>query len=813
MSNGLTVADLEMFGRLGILPDLLGRAGVSRVTDAEARCDYGITAGGDMAGIIFPYCDPLTGDRVSARLRRNRPDLDPDATPKGKYVCPWGDNRHLYFLPGAGQLLGDVSVDVIFVEAEKSALALAALSQRSARKWLVIATGGCWGWHGKTGVEPGSNGEREQARGPLLDMDRIRWRGRKASIIFDSNVTSNPQVAAAREAVAKELYRRGAKVFFVDLPRETLMNGPDDFIAARGDESLVRLIDAAEEYYPTINLKPGERPQAVDEAEKILLAHAERLRIFQRGGEIVRVVTLPKAHRGGGLDRQPGTIQLAPVRAIALTETWDRLITWRRARAGKDPVRIDCPDKAATTYLSRTGLWRLPVVTGIVSAPIARPDGTVLHRSGYDPESGLFLTEDWPELCDGPTRDDALSALRVLDEPFSEFPFVSGADRTVFRSAVLTAIQRRVLQSAPLHGFTGPAQRTGKSLLAESVAIIATGRPAPAMACAGNREEIRKAVAAVLREGHLVINLDNIEQPLASPDLSRAITQPEYADRVLGETRVLSWPTNLLWTATGNNLTFCGDLAVRVVLCRLDAGVERPEERNFQIVDLKQYVTEHRRSLVAAAITILRAYYLAGRPDQRLTPWGGFDEWSRTIRAALVWLGLPDPCGTRQYVIEDDPDREAAAAVFAVWHATVGSEPVGVAAVVDRSESSADLRSALLSVSAANGQPHHVDSRRLSWWCRKWCGLVVNGLRLDRGKDYGTLRRGLLSASVPIIPSVPILRAQTIRSPQGFKARVHIHGRKITAMTAEPTNMTSGLRPTVSGLLTTWRFCERFANP
>ena len=43
MSNGLTVADLEMFGRLGILPDLLGRAGVSRVTDAEARFDYGIT--------------------------------------------------------------------------------------------------------------------------------------------------------------------------------------------------------------------------------------------------------------------------------------------------------------------------------------------------------------------------------------------------------------------------------------------------------------------------------------------------------------------------------------------------------------------------------------------------------------------------------------------------------------------------------------------------------------------------------------------------------------------------------------------------
>jgi hypothetical protein len=88
MNNGLTVADLEMFGRLGILPELLSRAGVSRVTDAEARCDYGITADGDLAGIIFPYSDPLTGERVSARLRRDHPELDSGGKPLCKYSPP-----------------------------------------------------------------------------------------------------------------------------------------------------------------------------------------------------------------------------------------------------------------------------------------------------------------------------------------------------------------------------------------------------------------------------------------------------------------------------------------------------------------------------------------------------------------------------------------------------------------------------------------------------------------------------------------------------------------------------------------------------
>jgi hypothetical protein len=84
---------------------------------------------------------------------------------------------------------------------------------------LALATGGCWGWRGKTGIEPTPNGEREQVKGPVPDVDRIAWRGRKATIIFDSDVSTNPRVAAAREALARELARRGAEVHFANLPR------------------------------------------------------------------------------------------------------------------------------------------------------------------------------------------------------------------------------------------------------------------------------------------------------------------------------------------------------------------------------------------------------------------------------------------------------------------------------------------------------------------------------------------------------------------------------------------------------------------
>ncbi len=506
------------------------------------------------------------------------------------------------------------------------------------------------------------------------------------------------------------------------------------------EQRYARDFEKSEEDRATITLYPGDSPKAVDDAEGILVALAESLKLYQRAGEVVRIITLESPKHSGGLCREAGTVQLAPVGVTALTEIFDRHILWQKMR-GKDgasePARIDCPGKIGSAYLSRLGSWHLPVLTGIVSAPIMRPDGTVLCRAGYDPATGLFLTEDWPELNGNPSRGEALKALDVLLAPYAEFPFVGDADRSVFAAAILTAIQRRLLPSAPLFGFNAPAQRTGKTLLAECVAITAVGRPAPAMAVSGDREEIRKAVAAALREGHSIVNLDNIEQPLGSPDLSRAITQPEYADRILGETRLLRLPTNVLWTATGNNLTFRGDLTVRALVSRLDAKLERPEERQFKIVDLKGSVAEHRRELVIAAITILRAYSTAGSPDQQLKPWGGFDEWSRVIRAPLVWLGMADPCATRKHLIEDDPDREQAAALLSVWHSVFGCEAVLIAHVIERAASSPELTSSLLAVAASRNDANRIDPRRVGWWCREWHDRIVDGLSLVRSKKYG----------------------------------------------------------------------------
>jgi putative DNA primase/helicase len=195
---------------------------------------------------------------------------------------------------------------------------------------------------------------------------------------------------------------------------------------------------------------------------------------------------LPKGSKtswgGTILKRQAGTLLLELMQPAALTDIFGRIVRWQRLNKKGEAHDVDCPPQVAITYRSRTGAWGLPVLGGIISAPLLRPDGTVLHRAGYDPATGLFLTEEWPAVDSSPTRDDALMALALIVETFGQFPFVTEADRCVFVAAILTALQRRLLASAPLFAFSAPTQRTGKSLLAECLAIIATGKEAPAMA-------------------------------------------------------------------------------------------------------------------------------------------------------------------------------------------------------------------------------------------------------------------------------------------------------------------------------------------
>lgn len=235
----LTESDLDAFAKLRIPASLLAEAGVRRVTDAEARRDFGIVGSPsmDMAGVVFPYYSHVTGRRTTARLRRDHPEIDAETgKPKNKYLKPFGDGLHLFFPPNAAAKLGEAEMPLALVESEKASLAVTAWASRVGIEMLAVALGGIWGWHGRVGKADAPDGARVDIKGPLPDLDVCN--GRLIYIILDSNVATNPKVRQAEKALVTLLAERGCEVRICRLPQLEGLNGPDDLLALCGDDAM-----------------------------------------------------------------------------------------------------------------------------------------------------------------------------------------------------------------------------------------------------------------------------------------------------------------------------------------------------------------------------------------------------------------------------------------------------------------------------------------------------------------------------------------------------------------------------------------------
>ena len=78
----------------------------------------------------------------------------------------------------------------------------------------------------------------------------------------------------------------------------------------------------------------------------------------------------------------------------------------------------------------------------------------------------------------------------------------------------------------------------------------------------------------------------------------------------------------------GNNLRIRGDTTTRALLCRIDVKVPRPGEREFKKVDLREFTTTNRNTIVTAGLTVMRAWLTSGKQTQIKVPSGRFEEWT-----------------------------------------------------------------------------------------------------------------------------------------------------------------------------------------
>jgi hypothetical protein len=499
---------------------------------------------------------------------------------------------------------------------------------------------------------------------------------------------------------------------------------------------------------PTIRIVAGKLPEIVEETVRALIA--SNAPVFARSGALVEPVCETTAAADG---RKTITARLRPLSVDSLL--WpiaDAAIFQSFNRKRNAWIDVDPPLQLVRMVLAGERQWTFPRVSGIITTPTLRADGSLFATPGYDPQSGLYLlpTLQLSPIPEHPTKEQARAALDMLIDLLSEFPFAKPSnrsvsiDRSVALSGLLTAHVRGSLPTAPVILVRADTPGTGKSYLVDLFAMLSTGRLCPVITSSKNAEETEKRLGAVLLGGTNIVSLDNVMHDLAGELLCQLSERPVIKVRILGRSEMPECESHTAVFATGNNVAFKGDMVRRGLVCNLEALTERPELREFK-KDALDHAASHRGAYVAAVLTIIRAYLEAGAP-RVCGPLGSYAAWSRMVRSPLVWLGEPDPIASMDAAREEDEELSSIREYFDLWENYdldfdtdyTSGRIVEVPCMRMNGGSRLDFNPRtfeqfLLRVAAdKNG---NISAQRLGWWMRKVSGRIVAGRRLVRGRD------------------------------------------------------------------------------
>jgi bifunctional DNA primase/polymerase-like protein len=172
---------------------------------------------------------------------------------------------------------------------------------------------------------------------------------------------------------------------------------------------------------PVVRLADGELNRILREIEDALLASGSP--IFSRAGMLVEPIAESMAAADGDKTAVARLRELTPESFLSPIAEATAFQKWDRKR--KQLVDTDPPLHYVCVLLANERSWRFPHVTGIITTPTLRPDGSLLADPGYDPETELYLLPGFqlPPIPEHPTKNQALAALKLLTDLLSEFAF------------------------------------------------------------------------------------------------------------------------------------------------------------------------------------------------------------------------------------------------------------------------------------------------------------------------------------------------------------------------------------------------------
>jgi hypothetical protein len=137
--------------------------------------------------------------------------------------------------------------------------------------------------------------------------------------------------------------------------------------------------------------------------------------------------------------------------------------------------------------------------------------------------------------------------------------------------------------------------------------------------------------------------------------------------------------------------------------------------------------------LVAAILTVARAWFAAGRPAADVAVFGGFDAWAMTIGGILAHAGVTGFLGNLQALYESvDEETGQWEGFLDIWYRMYGDAPVVIAEVLRSFKDGTTLTDVLPNAVTEGWDASYGSlSKRLGKALSKKAGTVMGGYRLE----------------------------------------------------------------------------------
>ena len=432
-------------------------------------------------------------------------------------------------------------------------------------------------------------------------------------------------------------------------------------------------------------------PEIAEVEDQVISALTAHPSLYQRHPfGLCRVLEAPASE--AGTTRKTIDVAVSENVSAPLLRSWiSEVTTLKDFDRRSKKWRVVAPTESlASGVLARKTYRGIRRLRGVIEAPMLRADGTVLAMPGYDAATGLLLLWQGDPIVvpEQPTQDDARAAFDTLAKLFGEFTMQGDeAAGAIMRAACVTAIltplaRHAIDEGVPTFLWEADGPGSGKTLSATVCGAVVLGRAPAVRPYTADDDEMKKTLGAIALQGPPIALFDNIRDHIQGGALEQVITAPDsYAPRILGVSNApeLPWRTTLYLTANG--VTLSGDLAQRAICIRLTRA-PGSDDRVFDVPELLRTTLTRRPELLCAALTILRAHHVAGRPKAGRIH-DRFPVWSRVISAAVSWASGHDPSLARPHR-DAVLDNNLGAVLIANWHAALQESSLTLSALRDR---------------------------------------------------------------------------------------------------------------------------------